>query len=281
MANLLLLSLLLVGAAAAGDKDKDFKSLDLWSVRAHEQQVDIKLPDFESLELVKQHNASIADCIVKAGRNSLIDGSGGCVCARDHVLAAEGMCVHKTEINKKKKVGVFGGLFRKKGEHDDVPDMPECKGKEDCEAKLHEHHQSLAAKAQECGKHEAALASMVDGMATAFAADELLRDRKSNSTHEWIMLMRSQNKLMVGQLKRYAELDADNKRLSRDMDNVQKDKRGLDSSLRVLQKRKEELEAELEHLSKQGDDEWNSCQQTLRKLRNGLASRGIEVPKLE
>lgn len=62
-----------------------------------------------------------------------------------HACAAEGMCVHKTEINKKKKVGVFGGLFRKKGEHDDVPDMPECKGKEDCEAKLHEHHQSLAA----------------------------------------------------------------------------------------------------------------------------------------
>lgn len=43
MARLLLLAPLVVGAAAAGDKDKDFKSLDLGSVRAHEQQVDVSI----------------------------------------------------------------------------------------------------------------------------------------------------------------------------------------------------------------------------------------------
>ena len=57
--------------------------------------------------------------------------------------AEEGMCVHKSVMRKPQNLGIFGGFFRKKREHDDVPDLPECKGKEDCDAKLQEHYTSL------------------------------------------------------------------------------------------------------------------------------------------
>jgi len=62
------------------------------------------------------------------------------------------------------------------------------------------------------------------------------------------MLMSEQNRLMVRQLKRYTELDTENKRLDRDMQNMLRDKRSLDAQLLPLQEWAAQLERVLQDL---------------------------------
>lgn len=112
-----------------------------------------------------------------------------------------------------------------------------------------------------------------------FMADQKVRDERFAATTEWIKLMKAQNKVMVGQLKRYSEQDKDNKRLSRDMSNMQREKRTLENEVYKLQDRRDKLLEEIKTV--QSGEETGKCEEQLRKLRHGLASRGLDVPRLE
>lgn len=112
-----------------------------------------------------------------------------------------------------------------------------------------------------------------------FMTDRQLRDQRLAATNDWIKLMKEQNKIMVGQLKRYTEQDQDNRRLSRDMANMQSEKRSLEHEVYKLQEKKDKLQAELKVV--QSGEDIAKCEEQIRKLRHGLASRNLEIPRLE
>jgi hypothetical protein len=238
------------------------------------------LPAFsQTLELIKEHSKSTAACVQTLGKEAEIDGSGGCVCSHSYFLSGQGKCIDEKTKNAKKR-GFLTSLWKVKQPHADVPQMPACSSNTDCDAKLVALHASLSNASAACEARASAVSRKVDDVKVAFEADESKRQEKQDSTTEKLVLMREQNRLMVGQLKKYTELDTENKRLDRDMQNMLRDKRSLDAQLLLLRERAAQLERELQVLRAQSDAKSERCQEQVRLLRDGLASKGKAIPEI-
>ena len=157
-----MLVLMMTGLAVAA-KDGDVGRLDLNTVRAHEQPHNATLPEYVSLDMIREHNASIAACVGKHGEQAQIDGNEGCACRQSHVMAENGACVHESKIKGKKGGKGLLGFFKKKSEFDDIPGMEPCKGAQDCAEKLQALHASVEAQVQECRAREAAVGGKIAG----------------------------------------------------------------------------------------------------------------------
>lgn len=154
-----LLVLMMAGLVAAKDGNVG-KKLDLSTVRAHEQQPNTTLPEYVSLEMLREHNASIASCVQKHGEFAEIDGHGGCYCREGYVLAESGACILKK--GRKGGKGLLG-FFKKKSEFDDILGMEPCKGAKDCAEKLQALHVAVEAQVQEWRTREAAIGGKIAG----------------------------------------------------------------------------------------------------------------------
>ena len=271
--------------AAQGErKRRDPPSaLDLTAMTAHEESPDsLTPPAFTVKALLDQHASDTAACDSQLGGargRAEVDGSGGCTCSFGFVMAEgrDGRKCEAEEDKQKSHRGLLGRIFGRKvqkGEHDDVEGMPACKGKQDCDDKLATHAESLAAQVQTCQAREKVVEAYIKRITDTLATDLIARESKRNETIAWISRMRSQNQLMISQLNKYNEQATDNARLSRDMKNMMRERRNLDSELSALEAKRDELireRAQLDERSK--SHETAQCEETVRRLSAGLKEK--------
>ena len=271
--------------AAQGErKRRDPPSaLDLTAMTAHEESPDsLTPPAFTVKALLDQHASDTAACDSQLGGargRAEVDGSGGCTCSFGFVMAEgrDGRKCEAEEDKQKSHRGLLGRIFGRKvqkGEHDDVEGMPACKGKQDCDDKLATHADSLAAQVQTCQAREKVVEAYIKRITDTLATDLIARESKRNETIAWISRMRSQNQLMISQLNKYNEQATDNARLSRDMKNMMRERRNLDSELSALEAKRDELireRAQLDERSK--SHETVQCEETVRRLSAGLKEK--------
>jgi len=254
---------------SAQQEQKERPHLDLKQIKAHLKVLDISLSPFEAKATLLRLNETNIECQDKMGAKAETDFDGGCGCSHwkyEHNSTCE---------DRYRLSSMSSGLDV------EIPGLMPCFTYEDCTNQSLRKFEWIRPKISECEEKRARFWDFANRTNSSIQDDLRKRDSELKTIEEWIKDLRKENHVMVASLKHYHELNAENKRLNKEFSAMKQEKDDLEHKISELRSRLEELRQKRASMVIKLPEFLTKCQENFFKMREGLVSRGIPLPKLE